>query len=96
MSSRLRDVLGLTVGLYLIAVGGLFALDSTGARHIGLGGLIEGAFGLALIALGIALSVTVSWGLLVLWPAVWGLFVLNNCRLALRMEHERENHTALT
>ena len=53
MSSRLRDVLGLTVGLYLIAVGGLFALDSTGARHIGLGGLIEGAFGLALIALGI-------------------------------------------
>lgn len=51
---------------------------------------------LALIALGIALSVTVSWGLLVLWPAVWGLFVLNNCRLALRMEHERENHTALT
>ncbi len=53
MTSRLRDVLGLTVGLYLIAVGALFALDSTGARHIGVGGLIEGAFGLALVALGI-------------------------------------------
>ncbi|MGE3960647.1 MAG: cell wall-active antibiotics response protein LiaF [Dehalococcoidia bacterium] len=53
MSSRLRDVLGLTVGLYLIAVGILFALDSTGVRHIGNAGLVEGAFGLALIALGI-------------------------------------------
>ncbi len=56
MSSRLRDVLGLTVGLYLVAVGGLFALDSTGVRDIGGGGLVEGAIGLALIALG-----TLSW-----------------------------------
>ena len=49
---------------------------------------------LALVALGIAASVTISWGLLVLWPAIWGLFILNNCRLALSMERERENHTA--
>ncbi|MCK9486941.1 MAG: cell wall-active antibiotics response protein LiaF [Dehalococcoidia bacterium] len=53
MSSRLRDVLGLTVGLYLVAVGLLFALDSSGAREIGGAGLIEGAVGLALIALGV-------------------------------------------
>lgn len=53
MTSRLRDVLGLTVGLYLIAVGALFVVDSTGLRHLGTGSLIEGAVGLALIALGI-------------------------------------------
>lgn len=53
MTSRLRDVLALTVGLYLIALGGLFAIDSTGVRELGRFGLIEGAIGLALIALGV-------------------------------------------
>ncbi len=53
MTSRLRDVLGLTVGLYLVALGGLVALDSSGVRDIGTAGLIEGAIGLALIALGV-------------------------------------------
>ena len=53
MTSRLRDVLAVTVGLYLVAVGLLFAVDSSGLRPIGVGGLIEGAVGLALIALGI-------------------------------------------
>jgi len=53
VSSRLRDVFALTIGLYLIALGGLFLLDSTGLRPIGTAGMIEGAVGLALIALGI-------------------------------------------
>ena len=53
MTSRLRDVLSLTVGLYLIALGGLFVLDSTGARNLRGADLVEGAIGLALVALGI-------------------------------------------
>jgi hypothetical protein len=53
MTSRLRDVFALTVGLYFIALGGLFLLDTTGVRPIGTAGMIEGAVGLALIALGI-------------------------------------------
>lgn len=53
MSSRLRDVLALTVGLYIVAVGLLFAVDSSGLRPIGVAGLIEGAVGLFLIALGV-------------------------------------------
>jgi len=56
VTSRLRDVLALTVGLYLIALGGLFVIDSTGLRDLGAGELVEGAIGLALIALG-----TLSW-----------------------------------
>ena len=53
MTSRLRDVLAVTVGLYLIALGSLFVLDSTGVRDLGAGELVEGAFGLAFIALGV-------------------------------------------
>lgn len=53
MTSRLRDVLALTIGLYLIAVGALFMLDTTGVHPIGGRGLAMGAIGLALIALGI-------------------------------------------
>ncbi len=60
MTSRLRDVLSITVGLYLVALGGLFALDSSGLRPIGIAGLIEGGIGLFLIALGI-LSMLASW-----------------------------------
>jgi len=53
MTSRLRDVLILTVGLYLIALGLLIGVDTIGLRNIGVWGLVEGAIGLALIALGI-------------------------------------------
>lgn len=53
MSSRLRDVLPVTVGLYLMAVGVVFAIDSFGVVEIGVAGIIEAAVGLALIALGV-------------------------------------------
>lgn len=53
MTSRLHDVLTLTVGGYLLLLGGLFLLDSTGTVDISRGGLIQGAVGLALIALGV-------------------------------------------
>ncbi|MEX2373494.1 MAG: cell wall-active antibiotics response protein LiaF [Dehalococcoidia bacterium] len=53
MTSRLRDVLSITIGLYLIALGALFAVDSSGLHDIGVAGLVEGAVGLALIALGV-------------------------------------------
>lgn len=53
VTSRLRDVLSVTVGGYLIALGGLFALDSFGVRELGVAGLVEGAIGLGLIALGV-------------------------------------------
>lgn len=53
MTSRLRDVLSITVGLYLIALGVLFAVDTAGVRDLGVSGMIEAAVGLALIALGI-------------------------------------------
>ncbi len=53
MTSRLRDVLPVTVGLYLISVGAVFGLDSFGVVEIGVAGLIEAAVGLALIALGV-------------------------------------------
>lgn len=53
MTSRLRDVLALSVGLYLLAFGGLLLLDSSGLHPIGVVGLVEGGVGLALIALGV-------------------------------------------
>lgn len=53
MTSRLQDVLPVTVGLYLIAVGVVFAIDSFGLVEIGVAGMIEAAVGLALIALGV-------------------------------------------
>ena len=53
MTSRLRDVLALTVGLYLVALGVLFLLDTTGLHPIGTRGLVQGGAGLFLIALGI-------------------------------------------
>lgn len=53
MTSRLRDVLPLTMGAYLVALGALFLVDSFGINHIGNGRLAEGAAALALIALGV-------------------------------------------
>ena len=53
MSSRLRDVLPLTIGAYAVALGVLFLIDSLGLRRIGDAGLAEGAFALLLIAVGV-------------------------------------------
>ena len=53
MTSRLRDVLALTIGLYVLAFGALLLLDSSGVRPIGAHGLVEGAVGFVLIALGV-------------------------------------------
>ena len=53
MTSRLQDVLPVTVGLYLIAGGVVFAVDSFGLVEIGVAGMIEAAVGLALVALGV-------------------------------------------
>lgn len=53
MSSRLQDVLPVTVGIYLIAIGAVFAIDSFEIVDIGVWGMVEAAVGLALIALGV-------------------------------------------
>jgi hypothetical protein len=53
MTSRLRDVLTITIGAYLVALGVLFIVDSSGWYEVGVGGLVEGAVGLFLIALGV-------------------------------------------
>ena len=53
MTSRLRDVLPITVGTYLVLVGAIFLLDSTGTLAIGVAGLVEAAVGLAMVAVGI-------------------------------------------
>ena len=60
MTSRLSDVLPLTIGGYLIVLGGVFLLDSTGTRSLGVAGLIGSAAGLALVALGV-LAVLAAW-----------------------------------
>ena len=60
MSSRARDVVPIMVALYLIALGGVFLLDSTGGRSIGISGAIGSAFGLAFVALGV-LAVLAAW-----------------------------------
>lgn len=53
MTSRLRDVLNLTAGAYLCAVGLLLFADESGWRDIGTRGLIEAGVGLFFIALGV-------------------------------------------
>jgi len=53
MTSRLRDVLIVTIGLYLVALGALFSVHTTGLRSMSAGALVEGAIGLGLIALGV-------------------------------------------
>lgn len=53
MTSRLRDVLPLTVGSYLVVLGAVFLLDSTGVREIGRAGMVEAAAGLAMVAFGV-------------------------------------------
>ena len=53
MSARARDVLPLTVASYLLLLGAILLLDSTGARTLGIGGLIGSAIGLAMVAFGV-------------------------------------------
>lgn len=53
MTARARDAVPLTAGAYLIALGAVFLVDSTGVHSIDAGGLIGAAVGLALIALGV-------------------------------------------
>ncbi len=53
MTSRLRDVVTVTAGVYLLLLGGIFMLDSTGVLGLGVAGYLGAAFGLALIALGV-------------------------------------------
>lgn len=60
MTSRLRDVLTLSIGTYLLLVGALLLLDSSGLHPLGVGRLFEGALGIALILLGV-LSMLAEW-----------------------------------
>lgn len=60
MSGRARDVVPLSLGLYLIALGGVFLLDSTGARSIGIAGAVGSAVGLAFVVLGL-LAMMAAW-----------------------------------
>ncbi len=53
MTSRLRDVLSVTVGAYLCALGLLLFVDEAGWRDLGARGLVEAGVGLFLIALGV-------------------------------------------
>lgn len=53
MTSRLRDVVSLTVGAYLCVFGLLLFANEAGWRDLGAGGLVEAAVGLFLIALGV-------------------------------------------
>lgn len=60
MTSRLSDVLPITVGTYLVALGCVLLLDSTGVRPLGVWGALGAAVGLGLIALGI-LAFLAAW-----------------------------------
>lgn len=60
MTSRARDVVPLTIGLYLIALGAVLLLDSTDVHTIGVEGSVGTAFGLAFVALGV-LAFLAAW-----------------------------------
>jgi hypothetical protein len=60
VSWRAKDVLPVTVGLYLVALGAVALVDSSGLRTIGVAGVAGAAVGLACIALG-ALAIVAAW-----------------------------------
>ncbi|MBM4415177.1 MAG: hypothetical protein FJ035_02705 [Chloroflexi bacterium] len=60
MSWRAKDVLPITVGAYLVALGLVALLDSSGARHLGAAGIAGAAVGFACIAFG-ALATIAAW-----------------------------------
>ncbi|MBX7111796.1 MAG: cell wall-active antibiotics response protein [Dehalococcoidia bacterium] len=60
MSWRAKDVLPLSIAAYLVALGGLYLLDSLGIRSYGVAGSIGVAVGLAFIWAGI-LAFIAAW-----------------------------------
>jgi len=60
VSWRAKDVLPLMVGAYLMLLGAVYLLDSTGARTLGFAGMAGAAIGLAAIALGV-LALIAAW-----------------------------------
>jgi predicted membrane protein len=60
MSWRARDVLPVTVGLYLVVLGAVFLLETLNIISIGPKGLVGSAFGLVFLALGI-LAIIAAW-----------------------------------
>ncbi|MYB41762.1 MAG: hypothetical protein F4X76_06120 [Chloroflexi bacterium] len=60
VSARARDVAPITVAFYLVTLGIVLLIDSTGARSLGLAGSIGSAFGLAFVALGV-LAILAAW-----------------------------------
>ena len=97
-------VVGVSVGLVVFIVVLLYAFplvalyDATAssalrnslflsAHHI------VNTLGLAAMAVLLLLAtIYISLGLLLLWPAVYGLFVVNNCRVVLQSETEAVRH----
>jgi len=59
MTSRSRDVVPLTIGVFFILLGAVLLLDSTGTRSIGIAGSIGAAFGLAFALFGV-LAITAA------------------------------------
>jgi hypothetical protein len=49
-----------TLGSYLVLLGGILLLDSTGVRSLGLAGILGAAVGLGLMALGV-LAILAAW-----------------------------------
>ena len=60
MSARARDVAPVSVALYLITLGAVLLIDSTGAHSLGRAGSIGSAFGLAFVVLGV-LAILAAW-----------------------------------
>ena len=60
MSARARDVAPISVALYMVTLGAVLLIDSTGAHSLGRAGAIGSAFGLAFVVLGV-LAILAAW-----------------------------------
>ena len=60
VSYRLSVVLPVTLGLYLMCLGAVLLVDSTGTRSLGISGVAGAAIGLALVAMGV-LTALAAW-----------------------------------
>jgi predicted membrane protein len=60
MSWRARDVLPVTVGIYLIALGAVFLTETLDLVSLGPKGMVGSAFGLAFLAMG-SLAIIAAW-----------------------------------
>ena len=88
------DIAGMLVLLILF----LYAFPLLVLFDVGLGGAFRNAFVLAsrylihsfgLLSMGVLFilaTVYFSWGLLFFFPAIWGIFIVNNCRLVVAEE----------